>query len=263
MRVNISALETYLECPRKWYYTYILGKGVPHSGDCHCGMCDGTRWHQLVSGEKTLDEIPSPPRWMSDGLKAWEAWQAKRPEISFLAHELVLEAPLGQHTIFGRLDALVEWNNQLWHLQHKSLRGSVPWDVYTRVVRRSFHEHAYQHLITSALAGTSPARQTVQLPANIHDYHYAGTILVVCRKVNTAFPILTEFLSVSNHDDALEDLKELIEQVEEAYGNGRLIQNRKSCAGMFQNKLCPFIDVCERQRSIDSMPDLDPLEAYK
>ena len=199
MRINISALNRYLECPRKWYYEYILGRGRASRSQA---LLDGILWHEVVSGEGELPE--DAPPWMKPAFEAWLEWREKHSDIVILATELPLEAPLGPHTLFGRLDALVTWEGKVWHLQHKTMAKSRPLDVLVRTQKRSFHEHAYKHLVEYNKPVRVPERVDGVYPAA----PYGGTILVVCKKITTALPIHVEYLTINGgHEEAMVRVK--------------------------------------------------------
>ena len=258
MRINISALNRYLECPRKWWYEYVLGRGRASRSQA---LMDGILWHQVVSGEVELPE--DAPPWMKPAFEAWLEWKEKHSDIAILDTEVTLEAPLGPHTLFGRLDALVEWEGKLWHLQHKTMAKSRPLDVLIRTQKRSFHEHAYKHLV---IAHTTPGLE--KYPDWVPEWGrlpYGGTILVVCKKITTALPIHVEYLTINGgHEEAMLELQSIINSMAcVIVPTEHPIQNRNSCAGPYLNSLCWAIDACDGIRSIDSYDEIDPLEGYK
>ena len=261
MRINISALNRYLECPRKWWYEYILGRGRASRSQA---LLDGILWHQIVSGEAELPE--DAPPWMPDAYDAWLEWEAAHPDIKILDTEVTLEAPLGPHTLFGRLDALVTWEGKAWHLQHKTMAKSRPLDVLVRTQKRSFHEHAYKHLVEY----NKPVRAPERVDGVYPPVPYGGTILVVCKKITTALPIHVEYLTNNGgHEEAMVDIEQLASMMASETGdwgdNPILfpIQNRNSCAGPYLNSLCWAIDACDGIRRIDTYDEIDPLEGYK
>lgn len=259
MRINISALNRYLECPRKWYYEYILGRGRASRSQA---LLDGILWHQVVSGEV---ELPGDaPPWMKPAFEAWLEWKEKHSDITILGTELPLEAPLGPHTLFGRLDALVDWEGKLWHMQHKTMAKSRPLDVLIRTQKRSFHEHAYKHLITHTIL--KDGRLPTVTGAHV-DRPYGGTILVVCKKITTALPIHVEYLTINGgHEEAMTEVLTVVSRMAWDKAEARRFspfQNRNSCAGPYLNSLCWAIDACDRLRPIDSYDEIDPLEGYK
>ena len=258
MRINISALNKYLECPRKWWYEYVLGRGRTSRSQA---LADGILWHQIVSGE--VDLPGDAPPWMKPAYEAWEDWQETHSDVLILCREMTLEAPLGPHTLFGRLDALVEWEGKLWHLQHKTMAKSRPLDVLIRTQKRSFHEHAYAHLVKH----NKPVRASERVNGVYPAIPYGGTILVVCKKITTALPIHVEYLTINGgHDEAMREMLTIIDRMtwDRAEGQKFLpFQNRNSCAGPYLNSLCWAIDACDGLRSIDSYDEIDPLEGYK
>jgi hypothetical protein len=297
MRANISQLLLYMECPRKWYFKYILKRGFESTSKA---LEDGLAWHDLMEAAPSSDLAirEEDPLWMKAGYDAWLVWKekAKKDGFEFLAKELELEAPLGPHTIFGRLDALVRWNGRLWHLQHKTLSPSVPIPTYQRLVARSWHEHAYQHLIGRAV-------HVMVSDLAYSEEPYGGTLLVICRKlsdksISKRMEELAEagnpfagvhmgmdrsnmwdgntsnldisYLPLPQHEDTMNDLWSLMSHIEEsgALIGGSASQawpigNSSMCAGYYRNSLCPYIDVCDGHGSILDMPSINPFSGYK
>lgn len=269
MRTNISAVMLFQECPRKWYYKYILGRGEEKASDA---LSDGKLWHAVCAGEIPLP--PDAPDWMGRAHEELEAWVAAHPDVEILGNEIPLERALGRHFIFGRLDRLVRWNGKLWHWQHKTLSGTVPIPVYTRMVARSYHEHAYKYLVGAQRNGETFATAP-----------YGGTILAIARKVTQnprrgepKNPLVVEYLSLPDSGPMLKDLISVIDLMDRyapppssAGGTGIPLtlssalqppQNPGACGGAFRNSLCEYIDVCDMRRSITTMGTIDPLEGY-
>lgn len=263
MKANISSINDYLLCPRKWYYRHILGRGEESRSPA---LSDGKLWHAVCAGEV---EMPlDAPDWMQRAHDELGGWMAKHPDVEILGNEITLESPLSHHFIFGRLDRLVRWNGKLWHWQHKTLAAGVPAAVFTRMQARAFHEHAYKHLVLR----------------HYPDEPYGGTILSMARKFTQnpkkgepKNPFSVEYLSLPDSGPLLRDMVRVLDDMARygpppSSGGSKLTivsnaiwppQNPNACGGAFRNSLCEYIDVCDLRRSINEMDEVDPLEGYK
>lgn len=251
--LNISALNLYLTCPRKWYNAYVLERG---SGAVSKALEDGRRWHTIMeTGEAPAD---TEPRWMHSGVAAWRTWLEEHPDVHILARELELERPLSPECrLIGRIDALVEWNGSTWALQHKTKAVARPLALFQRLQARSYHEHAYRHLLE---AQDRPP--------------YAGCLLVTCNKLSDAnsinrSPLSIEFLALGgDHQRAMSDIEGIARNMQSwlpdpAIFRGFPPQNPQACDGYFHNSPCEYLEVCDGHALITALGTIDPLEGYK
>jgi len=265
MKANISQLNLYMECPRKWYFKYVLKKGIESSSQA---LLDGLDWHDLMESNPSSDLSirEGDPLWMKAGYDSWLAWkeQAKRDGFEFLGKEIELEAPLGPYTLFGRLDALVKWNGLLWHLQHKTVAPTKPISTYQRYVAKSWHEHGYQHLIENA---SKDGEKFATSP-------YGGCLLVICRKLADKTMkgysdaglsnLVVSYLSLPDHIRTMRDIEDVVGRMEYLDLRNTTFPpgNPNMCAGFYGNSLCQYIDVCDGHGSIEDFPSIDPLKGY-
>jgi hypothetical protein len=168
-------------------------------------------------------------------------------EWELLAVEQLVEHRFGspyELIIQGRLDGLVRWAGQYWHLQHKTLTPSTPVSVYHAYIQRDWHECWYEFA----------CREAGYLP-------YGGTILNLCRKLsaktikeNPSIALSVQYIPRPFEvvKKAMLDLELLGQQltVDKDFP-GAIIQNRAMCAGRFGNSLCPYLDVCNGIASLD------------
>lgn len=245
MRINVSAINLYLECPRKWYYTYVLGRGMPAAD----ALTAGKAFHALIAGEREPDE--TDPAWMLAGLEAWEEWLTDNAAPVVVAREQPLEQFLPSGDILiGRPDAVVTWAGHTWHLQVKTQARTLSPFLFIKGQARSFHEHAYKFLIEKCYP---------DLPS------YAGTLLVIVRKAVTDTPLIIEPLAVGS-PGVFEDMQCVIERMK-SHAFPPLFemlppQNPNSCTGKWGTRLCDYYNVCEGFVPIETMGQIDPMEGY-
>lgn len=188
---------------------------------------------QKVADEYTLIAEHTLPLWQRP-----DDWE-------IISVEQELRIPVGRHTVVGRLDSVVGWNDGFWHLQHKSMHSSKPVATYSEQQRTDWHECVYQRMAEAA--GYTP---------------FMGTILNMVRKLARSTlekrpetSLALEYLAREPEmvDDALADLAEIIDHIE-AMRNGdiRTWKNRSACAGMFGNRLCAYKVVCDGETDIGS-----------
>lgn len=259
LRFNVSQVRTWLECPTKAHYAHTLLR-VPNTRAA-VALEVGTCWHLAMEQFlKTRDKAWASQA-VSDYLesspdpKVASGWEAIHP--AFMAWEwpddweLLGVEQLVEHKfsapfeliIQGRLDGLVKWAGQYWHLQHKTLSPSTPLSVYYAYMQRDWHECWYEHA----------CREAGYVP-------YGGTILNVCRKLSAkaiqADPqsaISVQYIPRAQHlvRKAMFDLEHLgFELLRDQDFPESITQNRSSCAGRFGNSLCPYLEVCNQVADI-------------
>lgn len=233
MIINISSVNLFLECQRKWGYRVL-----EHSEPETQAMADGTLWHDCCA--KGTPPPETAPQWMHAAWEAHLAWHADHPDIEFLGNEVELEAPFGSHTLKGRLDGIVKWNGLYWHWQHKTVPQGKNLALYSRLIARSFHEHGYRHLAIHA--GYEP---------------YGGSWLECARKLSNAALdrgegslFVTPLPTTANNAGLLRDLETHIDRMAEwesrILAGGELPpQVPDACGGFHGNSPCHFLDVCD------------------
>jgi hypothetical protein len=266
MQVNVSAILNYISCPSKWFIRYVAQRGNPKGEGAAIRF--GNRWHDMCeAGRFRYDPRDTPQERLQLRLGWWALQRELREwDIRILERELTLTAPLGEHELIGRLDALVQWNNQHWHLQYKTTAQATNIDFFQRMVARSYHEAAYREL------------------ASANDYQpYGGTILVCLRKLSRAAikrgePLLVLLpVAVPHRPGAINELlyyvsrmtlfqKTPLKNDPERFIDLQCIpQNPTACDGYWHSPgtACPYLDVCEGLAPCDSLPHDDPLSRYK
>jgi hypothetical protein len=141
MRINYSRFSQYQTCPRLYYWKYVENLAPPRTAT---PLTVGKLLHEGLaahySGLNSLDHIDKA----YDGLVASEKWMGPELEemqkqlkyIHFMMHQYEAEfptehwtvlapevegdVPIGNHTLHFRTDAIVEWKNNLWLLEHKT-----------------------------------------------------------------------------------------------------------------------------------------------
>jgi len=251
----------------KAHYEYTLLRGVPSrplaldvGALAHLALEAKLRGRESYAAvDDYLSTLPPEA-----AVEVGEAWGTISPSVALwtppedweiLGTEVELEIPCGRHTIVGRLDAPIRWNDLLWHLQHKTLAAGVPVATFCEQQRTDWHEIAYHAMLREAM------------PTEI----VGGTVLNIIRKLSS------KRLTESPHDalippqylprtdalvsEALKDLSQLIDDIEAgSNGTRRIYKQRSACAGPYRNSLCPYKQVCDRELSIESehFVDLEP-----
>lgn len=268
MRINVSRIRDWLRCPTYEHYRHRLRR-VPVA--LAPAREIGTVWHRAMesyfregshpaalrilkeAGAELLPRLPLDKQAdarnaltvLEHGFNAWtlpDGWRVQHVEQE-------LEIPLGAHTLFGRPDAVIEWQDDIWHVQHKTAAGSTSLPLYHRGLQRSWHESAYNRMIEVAF-GRRPA----------------GTIAIVARKLSLkraqetpAAIINVEYLPIAQHvvEKALEDLEQLAGRIDTFNSIHREVptispvQNRDSCIAF--NSICDYIDVCEKRAQLTGL----------
>lgn len=266
MKVSVSQIKRHMECPMKAHYEYTLLRGsAKRALALDLGSLAHLAFEAKLTGKdwrKATDDYMAalPPEesvlvgegfaTLSPALEAWEC----PDDWKVVSVEQEMEAPCGSHTLVGRLDCVVRWNDQYWHLQHKTLSPSVPVGVYCEQQRTDWHECAYHRM--AEVAGYTP---------------FAGTILNVVRKLSakriaenpTDAIIPPQYLPRTGElvQEALDDLSQLIDAIEAGRnGESRIIKCRDSCGGPYRNSLCIYKPVCDGDVGIesDTFVDLEP-----
>lgn len=261
MKINISNLRTYLECPTKAFYEHTLRRG-PITKSLALEL--GSLWHSMMETRLKGDSIKAVEagaqlavacisesdlrekldKGLTAILPAFREWQ-QPDDWKIIAVEKELEAPLGpDHTLQGRLDALVYWNGSYWHLQHKTVSASTPLALYYAYMERDWHECAYQYL--AERNGYTP---------------YAGTILNTVRKLsakrmaeNPKAALAIQYIPRDNRQvsKAIWDITTIAERIDDdnVSTTEDIIQNRSACMGRYGNSPCPYLQVCNNIISI-------------
>lgn len=266
MKISVSQIKRHIECPTKAHFEYTLLRG----GDKRAMALDvGSLAHIALEAkllgkdwQAATDEYMAslPPEVsvevntefavLAPSLALWE----KPDDWVVLGTEVEMEIPCGRHTIVGRLDAPIVWNDNRWHLQHKTLASSVPVAVFAEQQRTDWHECVYHRML-----------QAVEGPP------VAGTVLNTIRKLSakrlaenpTDALIPPQYLPRTDEivQEALDDLAQLIDDIEAGRdGARRIIKCRSACAGPYRNSLCIYKPVCDGDDEITSPSyvDLEP-----
>jgi hypothetical protein len=244
-----------MNCPARGYYENVLRRFVPGPKKAlEIGTLVHLAFEKILRGEDWRDhcetyiaeqelvladggpQIIKEFYWLAPALDSWvvpDDW-----EIIAIEKELRLE--VGRHTIVGRLDSIVGWNDLRWHLQHKSAAGNKNVNNYSEQQRTDWHELVYQRMAEEA--GYGPM---------------GGTILNVVRKLTEKSILKSPASAISTHylarskaliDTALDDLEYVIDQMEAgAKGDIPLVQNRTACFGF---GMCPYKRVCDQTMEI-------------
>jgi len=254
VRINISQILAYERCPTYWAAQYLAKRGPEQNSKA---LRLGNRWHDLCEHDKwrkDSKDTPTEELQLRYGLKLWREARAEWG-ISIFDTEVALEMELGGHTLFGQIDAIVRWNGRTWNLQHKTLAETTPLMPYTRALARSWHELGYGLL------------------AKANGFEdYAGSIIVVLRKMAKVRKkqwgnkmLSVEPIILSPAESFQHELEERVGMMGHyAFDYAARIampQNRSNC--LTYNQLCPYIDVCDGEKSILELPETNALERYE
>jgi hypothetical protein len=241
---SVSTVQTFATCPVKWDYRYNKKLNVLFPTDA---QSEGTAWHEVAAGQRPT--MPHDPVWLRGAFDEWQE-EKKAWDITVLETEVPLETFSSPGiTLIGRPDAIVRWNGQIWHLQHKSVRASMPVALYLEQLRRSWHEAAYRQMISERYPNEP----------------YGGSFLVLARKLkNPPFLVVTPVL-VTEKDaaGALTELRHYGVIMNHVSQTNMLAHppNRNSCYGAFGNSKCVYFDACYNGTTEGLVHD-DPYKTY-
>lgn len=244
MKVNVSAVKTFLYDQLDWYFAYHL-KRVPIRREPALEL--GTAWHQLMeefarSGDRAKAKAGVEP--FEEAEYLLDLFDHYNERFQF-DETLLIEAPLetqllgGPHTLVGRPDRVVRYQSKLWHVQNRTLSDRAVMPVYLAAAERDLHELAYAYLI--------------QRHFKLHPDQYGGTLMNIARKVSrkklvedpdAAF--VQEFIPIDSAQvaEAIEDIIQVADDMEAIIsGRRRAVQNRDSDRGRFGNRLSPYFEV--------------------
>jgi len=169
VKFNISQIIEFEKCPVRWYFRYVMRR-VPRSTYEAWPLVLGTHTHKFFerffsnflpqhhAANLFLDEClnsndlqpidkrvkqAAQAEMMATALRRWKSDY----EFKTLNTEEVLEAPLGGHTLVGRLDRRVEYMSSMMHYQIKTMGTSTNLDAFITSRRRNSHELGYAYLI--------------------------------------------------------------------------------------------------------------------
>lgn len=276
-RINISALKHFLRCETYGYYSDVLRRSRKQTFARALEI--GTHYHIMAAkklrGEDYSKVIPelydtylnskAPPKIAFEmgrtigelsnlklGLDGWHVpsdWEILEVEQP---HHFTFRGDWEYQLDFTP-DALVRWNDQIWHVQHKTVASNRNLPVYWLQMQRDWHECIYQKALI----------------AN-HFTPYGGTLLLTARKLSgaesTTHPeriITPQFITRKDHevDKAYIDLIEICDRYhtklmrleqDSILPASILTQNRDHCTNQFGNGTCPYLEVCSLDDSIAS-----------
>jgi hypothetical protein len=257
MKVNVSAVKTFLYDQMDWYYAYVL-KRVPRTTSPALQM--GTLWHGLLEEFAKTGSRDAAKEWAfkeiaKEGVLLDVEYQEQAEHMLNLFdayreryefdETLLVEAPLevvllgGPHVLVGRPDRVVRYQGKLWHVQNRTLSDRTVMSVYLAAAERDLHELAYAHLITRHF--------------KLHLDQYGGTLMNICRKVSkkklaedpqSAF--IQEFIPIAPTQvaEAIEDIIQVADDMAAIVaGIRRPTQNRDTDKGRFGNRLSDYFPV--------------------
>lgn len=228
MVLNVSQLLDYQRCPVYWHHKYVSKRG-PEPGDA---LAHGTYFHKCA--EQYLKNEPLiPPSFDPVTDRMRETFESGAfPKLPVVATEIVLEMPLGHHTLIGTLDNILpaEEAGHFLSGQYKTCQGGQDMERQCNAVQYSYHESAYEALM------------------NHNGYPCAGTHLVIYKKL-TKGELATGANPLSFHilerppgyvAKILTELEEWADRMEAA--GPTPTPHRRSC--IQGNIRCAYWDVC-------------------
>jgi len=287
MKLNISSIKDFQRCEKLAYYRYDLGRTRKRQYSQPLDV--GTIWHKGMEAYMLRDNMDEMGDIMIDHLaqltdreyheKAAEqlsilqaglaVWQ-KPVDWQVFSVEAVLDAPLprwrvggpypSDHILQGRLDAIVKWNEQWWHVQHKTIDAAKPIPVYWQQMERDWHECGYAYLL--ARNGFTPV---------------GGTLLITARKVSRKQATLNPHQIITHQfltrpqavvDKAVDDIHHIMDRWQANRDSARTtggpsfyIENRDHCTGPYGNRACPYMDVCNGLVNIEDDTLFEPTQS--
>jgi len=268
MKLNVSAAKAFLTDQLDWYYAYHLRR-VPKGHVMPLAL--GTVWHILMeyyarttSKEaakhqaqleiyEILNEAPQD-EWAEDFqqevemlFNLFDLYEDNITPDETLLIEEPIEMPLGVHTLVGRPDRVIRYQDKFWHVQNRTLSDRTNIPIYLAAAERDLHELAYAALICHKYG--------------VETTEYGGTLMNIVRKVsrkklveapNAAF--VQEFIPISPVQvrEGLLDLEQIVcDMAAILDGTRRAVSNRDTDKGRFGNRISPYFTVKMGRISID------------
>jgi hypothetical protein len=267
MKINVSAVKTFLYDQQDWYYTHVLRR-VPRRPEMALQL--GSIWHILMEAftktgsreeaEKAAREAIEAAATVGEDEDTWPAEFLhdfnqdveqlfnlfdKYKERYEFEETLLVEAPIesqllgGPHVLVGRPDRVVKYQGKLWHVQNRTLSDRTVMPVYLAAAERDLHELAYAYLITRHFG--------------VDQREYGGSLMNIVRKVSrkklaedpdAAF--IQEFIPIAPAQvaRAIEDIIRVADDmVAIIEGRREVIENRDTDKGRFGNRLSAYFEV--------------------
>ena len=169
-RVNVSSIQSFYQCRFRWWCTYVMNRvPIATSPALDAGKLLHTIFEDHFNGVSTLEQaassrcaafrelIPSAHltaqtsalkavQTIEDLTEAFPLWEDKYP----ITKALEVEEPF-EYTDkvepwilwMGRPDRVVVIQNGIYHEQNRGLAAGTNFGTYTRLQKRSYHEHLY------------------------------------------------------------------------------------------------------------------------
>ena len=299
MRVNISRIQARLMCPAYEHYRYRLKRAPQFAG---VALYTGIAVHkffevflphasEVYSRRDAMDALEAEFKkafaLCEDGDERYEKlnfdlklmrlllpqWEVPK-DWRVLGVEKIMEVdtPINGHTLFGRLDALVEWNGRLWHMQHKTASAYTSIPIYVKAIQRSWHENVYAAMVRKAFpdrlyGGTclnlvrKVAQKVAQDPKAVHSAFHIEYIPISTKAMNDTLTDLDAIVDTMHFEEEDAQARRVATENAPAF---RPVQHHDACTGKYGNSLCAYLDVCEGTDTILSsrFADVDPLAAY-
>lgn len=274
--VTVSEMQDYLKDEWRWFAKWILNR-VPRRWSN--ALILGTMVHDILEmyfsgGEPILDnafdgtvvvestrKFPDPDHAAAHARALKQLHTLRDQVLDFkdiypgetLAVEEVFELPFWPESpsgggrcewVFrGRRDRVVRLHSggRVVHMQHKTLAGNRPVDLFVRSLARSMHETLYGYDLSRRYGGD-----------------YAGSIINVIRKKPGAkgFQALLP-LAPADLERAWMRARTIVSRMSHSEAVGRehgiwaLVDNPQNDAGVFGNSLDGYVPVLEGKASLD------------
>jgi hypothetical protein len=264
MRIyNISALQTFMVCPQKYYYLHDCR--INPKGENTNALDVGTRVHKgalILNTGGTLDEALLAASENTEDIALGESWDFTDPgqarDLVKALDSFIKTADLGLKVhlaeeicavqicrgsdpiyIVGKPDAIVTSERHpggFWHLQYKTCGPTVSTEIYFRSYELAFHEVVYAMMAEHM--GYAPC---------------LGSIVVLIRKTKRPSCFLELFpLTDLRREASIRSIIETIEFIE----TGKRPMNPGSCVRY--NRVCGFMTNCLGAGYLDDMVEQEP-----
>ena len=245
-RAGYHRIATFVECPQKFAYRWVMGLVPPVEGQA-TGV--GTVLHEALEAHYTEQDPEAaarslPERYgycMSRGLELFKEYVEQYPVEPWeevLAAEHEVEVSLGGHLFTRKLDLIVLWGGKIWVMDHKTA-GKVTDRLRTAELDWS--------LATQEIAGEAVLPKQFGYEWGGFALNIIGTGRETVKKRYKRQPLNFPARFLSSIPRSLHWYCERIEALKEV--DAWSYPRANACVGRYG--ICPYLDLCRYGRNAE------------
>ena len=269
--ITNSALSTFRQCPRKFYYAYVLKRKTLHDSDA---LRFGSAMHEELEKLWLDGDAVAPEVLTSESAKINALLQYYSiPEIKdmkVLGVERVftmgIETPEGkpvpEYVYAGKIDVLLQDNEGLWVLDHKTTGKDITgfgmyWKALQLDSQMSWYCMAvkaigfiYDVIKNPSIRMSGKDDKVAEEEKITPEKAYHKRICEGIEKDRDAYFQFRRFHKTAQMEkDAMVNLFQQSQALDYAYQNDAFYQNCNSCSGIYGT--CAYLGVCTGLASIE------------